>query len=158
MTRFVLASIRFLALVLSFLISTLVAAAFLTFALFLGGNPEWLHNDPAVALGSVGFAFAAWIEIVRALFLPFLIVAAVADLSRITSLLFNILAGGALSLFYLVLTPYSFNLPYSQREIWTAALAAGFVAGLVHWVLAGHRAGRWLGPGPEQDLPDSRNP
>ena len=152
MTRFILAMIRFLALIFSFLISSLAAATFLTLALFLGGEPEWFRNDPAVALGSVGFTFAGWVEISQSLFLPFLLVAAVAEFSRLTSFIFNILAGGGLALFYLVLTPYSFDLPYSQQEIWTAALAAGFVAGFAHWILAGCRAGRWLGPDPKQDL------
>lgn len=151
MTRFVLATIRVLALILSFLLSTLAAAIFLVFALFLGGEPEWLRDDPAVVMGSVGFAFAAWTEICRALFLPFLLIAAVAEFSRLTSFLFNVLAGGGLALFYLVVTPYSFDLPYSQQEIWTAALAAGFVAGLTHWLLAGYRAGRWLGPGQQSE-------
>lgn len=152
MTRIVLAVIRLLALIFSFLISTLGAAAFLAFALFLGGETQWLRNDPAVAMGWLGFTFVAWIEICQALFLPFILIAAIAEFSRQTSFLFNVLAGGGLALFYLLTAPYSFDLPYSQQETWTAGLAAGFVAGLFHWLLAGFRAGRWLGPIQQTEL------
>lgn len=146
MTRLVLALIRFVALCLSFLLSTFAAAAFMTFALFLGGDSAWLKDDPAVAIGSIGFLIGVWVEICRALFAPFLLIMLVAELSRLDSLTFNMVGGGILAVIYMVLLPYAHDLPYSAREVWLVALAAGFVGGLVHWMLAGHRAGRWLGP------------
>jgi hypothetical protein len=152
MTRLILALIRLMALALSYMLSTLAAAAFLSFALFLGAETEWLREDPAVAVGTAGFAFAAWLEISRAIFMPFLLIIVIAEFARLSSLLFNVLAGGGLAFVYMVLTPYSFELPYGEERIWLAALAAGFVGGFAHWMLAGYRAGRWLGPAPDETL------
>jgi len=142
-TRFI---IRLIALSLSFCLSTLAAALFITFVLFLGSDPTWLENDPAVAAVSFGFTIGVWVEIGTSLFAIFLFVILIAEFSRLSSLLFNTIAGGGLALVHMVLTPYSFDLPYPNEQIWIAALAAGFVGGLVHWALAGYRAGRWLGP------------
>jgi hypothetical protein len=146
MTRFILALIRLMALALSFMLSTLTAAVFLTFVLFLGAEVQWLNDDPTVAVGSVAFALAAWLEISRVLFVPFLLVVGVAEFARLSSLLFNTLAGGGLAYVYMSLASNTFDLPYGQQEIWAAAWAAGFVGGLAYWMLAGYRAGRWLGP------------
>lgn len=146
MTRFVLALIRLIALAFSFMLSTLAAAAFVTFALFLGAETEWLRNDPGVAFGSVGFTFAAWLEISHILFAPFLVYVVIAEPARLTGLITNTLIGGGFAVVYMVMTPYVFDLPYSQQEVWTAALAAGFIGGFIHWMLAGNRAGHWMGP------------
>lgn len=148
MTRFVLALIRMMALALSFILSSLAAAAFVTFALFLGGETQWLHNDPEVVFGSVGFMFAVWVEISRMLFVPFLVFVLIAEPARLSSLVVNLIVGGLFAVIYMIMTPYTFDLPYSQQQVWTAALAAGFVGGFAHWILAGSRAGRWLGPTP----------
>ena len=146
MTRFVLALIRLMALALSYLLSTLTAAAFITFALFLGGDAQWLQNDPEVVVGSIGFTFAVWFEISRVLFVPFVLYVLIAEPARLSGLVINLAAGGLFALVYMIMTPYTFDLPYSGQQIWTAALAAGFVGGFAHWVFAGGRAGRWLGP------------
>ena len=66
MTRLILALIRTLALALSFILSTLAAAAFISFALFLDGDPEWLGDDPQVAVSTAAFAIAVWFEIAKA--------------------------------------------------------------------------------------------
>ena len=76
----------------------------------------------------------------------------IAEFVRASSLLFNLIAGGGLALVYMVLTPYAFDLPYREEQIWIAALAAGFFGGLVHWILAGYRAGRWLGPARDGEI------
>ena len=145
MIRFILALIRLIALALSYMLSTLAAAAFVTFALFLDAEAQWLREDPAVAVGAVGFTLAVWFEVASAVFAPFLLLVLIAELARLTSLTFNTLAGGLLACVYMVLTPYGFDLPYTVQQIWLVALAAGFVGGFTHWALAGHRAGRWMG-------------
>lgn len=146
MTRLILALIRLMALALSYFLSTLAAATFVTFSLFLGGDASWLSGDPEVAVGSIGFTFAVWFDIAGFLFAPFLFLMLVAELARFTGVTINMLAGGMLAVIYMVMLPQALDLPYSQQEVWLAALGAGFFGGLVHWILAGHRAGRWLGP------------
>ena len=71
MTRFILALIRIIALSLSFCLSTLAAALFITFVLFLGSDPTWLETDPAVAVGAFGFTIGVWFEIAHSLFAVF---------------------------------------------------------------------------------------
>ena len=146
MTRLILALIRMMALGLSFILSTLAAAIFVSFALFLGGDAQWLHNDPEVAVGTAGFALAVWFELGRALFVPFIFFVLIAEPARLAGFVTNLLVGGGFALVYMVMTGPVADMPYSQQEIWLAALSAGFVGGLAHWLLAGHRAGRWLGP------------
>lgn len=148
MTRFILALIRILALILSFLLSTLAASLFVTFALFLGGDPEWLKDDPLVMIGSVGFSVTLWWTIASVLFLPLCGLTIVSEFARLSSLTANLLLGGLSAVIFMVMhqTLYESDLPYDSAEIWLAALSAGFVGGFTHWMLAGHRAGRWLGP------------
>jgi hypothetical protein len=151
MTRLILALIRTIALALSFILSTLAAATFVSFALFLGGDADWLRDDPQVAVGTAGFALAVWFEIARALFVPFIFFILIAEPARLAGLVSNMLVGGGFALVYMVMTGSAVDLPYPQQEIWIAAVAAGFVGGLAHWLLAGHRAGRWIGPAKKAD-------
>ena len=148
MTRFFLALIRITALALSFLLSTFAASLFITFVLFLGSDAGWLQEDPFVVMGAIGFATGAWITIAQLAFVPFIAITSIAEFARLASLLVNLLTGGFCALAILVLSPSITNgesLPYESPEIWLTSLAAGFVGGLSHWILAGHRAGRWLG-------------
>ena len=158
MTRLILALIRLMALALSYFLSTLAAAAFVTFSLFLGGDASWLSGDPEVAVGSIGFTVAVWFDIASFLFAPFLFLMLIAELARFSGLTINLLAGGLLAVIYMVMLPPALDQPYVQQEIWLAALGAGFFGGLVHWILAGHRAGRWLGPPKRIVVKDSSGP
>lgn len=148
MTRLTLAIIRILALFLSYFLSTFAAALFVTFTLFLGSDLGWLQDDPFVTLGSLGFVTTIWISLVNGTFFPFAGITVIAEFARLSSLIFNLLLGGFLAFVYLILywTPQQNESGYGDQEIWIAALAAGFVGGFVHWLIAGYRAGRWLGP------------
>ena len=158
MTRFVLALIRFIALAMSFLLSTLVAAAFVTFVLFLGSDVTWLNNDPAVIVGSFGFLTGVWFVLARTLFVPFIGVVFLAEFLRLSTLLTNLLMGGLMALIFMI--PANGTkpgralehsaLPYPDSQVWLVAIAAGIVGGFAHWLLAGHRAGRWLGQPKEE--------
>ena len=152
MTRLILALIRAMALALSFILSTFAASAFLSFALFLGGDAEWVRTNPEVAVGTVGFALAVWFEIASALFAPFFLFMLIAEPARLNGLVTNLLIGGGFALVYMVMNDMAVDMPYTEQEVWLAAIAAGFVGGLTHWMLAGYRAGRWMGP-PKQDDP-----
>ena len=98
MTRLILALIRTMALALSFILSTFAAAAFISFALFLGGDAQWLSDDPGVAVGTAGFALAAWFEIARATFVPFIFFVLIAEPARLNGLVLNVVAGGGFAL------------------------------------------------------------
>lgn len=159
MTLMLFAFFRLVVLLFSYVISAGAAALFLTLALFLDGDISWLRDDAGALVGSVGFATLMWFIILQVALLPFLFVVAVLEFSRLSSLLANLSGGGlcaAIIMGLLVENDGSEGLPYNDVDIWLAALAAGFVAGLAHWILAGHRAGRWLGrrvgPPPKPDF------
>lgn len=139
---------RVLAVALSFAVSTLAAAVFLTFALFLDGDVSWLSEDIVAAGGAITFTGVAWLQIASQSFAPAMAILLGLELGRYKSLTINVLAGGACAVIIMVMTNPSASpdqgLPYDSDKIWMAAIAAGFVAGFVHWILAGHRAGRWM--------------
>lgn len=146
----VLGVLRCLVLCLSFAFSSLAAAAFLTFVLFLNADTGWLAEDPLVAGGTFVFATVTWLAAMQLTFIPAFVVFAVLEFGRLTSLTMNLMAGGFVALSLLVIPTgemsIDMSLPYTIRETWTAIIASGFVAGFIHWLLAGHRSGRWLGP------------
>ncbi|MEE9375183.1 MAG: hypothetical protein V3V04_02485 [Rhizobiaceae bacterium] len=149
MTRFFLALLRITALALSFALSSLSAAAFITFVLFLGSDAGWLQTDPFVTIGAFTFMIAMWFSIAQYAFYPAIAAFFVLEFARLNSLISNLLAGGFCALATLLLMPEFLTeeaLPYPSKNVWAALLAAGFIAGFTHWVLAGHRSGRWLGP------------
>lgn len=149
MTRFFLLLIRIFALMLSFMLSTLVAAVFFTFVLFLGADTTWVREDVEVAVASVAFVGFMWITIAQLTLVPAVIAFFVLEAGRMDSLLANLIAGGLCAFVAMVLAPVAGepqSLPYLEREIWIAAIASGFVGGFTHWLLAGLRAGRWMGP------------
>ena len=131
MTRLVLALIRTFAVALSFILSTFAASAFVSFSLFLGGDAEWLRNDPEVAVGTVGFALAVWFEIASVLFVPFIFFVLIAEPARLNGLVTNLVAGGGFALVYMVMNDRAVDMPYAPQELWLAAMGAGFVGGLV---------------------------
>jgi len=149
MTRFFLALIRIITLALSFTLSTFVAAGFITFVLFLGADTGWLQKDPFVVIGAATFLLAMWLSIAQLSFYPALGIFFILEFARMSSLITSLISGGLCAIAALLLLPeftQSEALPYTNREIWLAVIASGFVAGFTHWLLAGHRSGRWLGP------------
>ena len=158
MTRFFLALIRCISLLLSFFLASLIAALFITLALFLGGDAYWLQDDPTVLIASLLFTIGIWFVILQNVFLPFAGLAIIAEFTRLSSMLSNIVLGGMCALYFLIIPnvsyEYSSQLPYDERSYWLAIIAAGFVGGISHWLIAGYRAGRWLGPEPIQERAD----
>lgn len=142
------------------MLSTLAAAGFFTFVLFLGADAAWLRDDVEVVAASVTFVGFMWFTIAQLAFVPALIAFLILESGRIGSLLANLVAGGFCALVAMVLVPMSGPtsgetgpLPYDTQEIWIAALASGFIGGFAHWILAGFRAGRWMGPPRTEQAP-----
>jgi len=155
------ALIRFFSLALSFAFSTFAAAILVTFALFLGGDPAWLQDDLGVWFGATAFLGVAWFTIAQLSFTPALVLFLLLELGRISSLLLHVLAGGLCAAIILALYPYATglegNIVYPGRQIWLTGLSAGFVGGLTHWAITGHRSGRWMGI-PKESHPEATTP
>ena len=138
--------VRLVALTISFIIATLCAALFITFALFLEGETRWVREDDLAAGSAFIFAMIAWFDIAMRSAAPAALVMLCLELGRFRSLIVNVLAGGAVALIAL-LAPFSTIEPVdgmSQHQFWSVALATGFTGGFVHWMIAGARSGNWL--------------
>jgi hypothetical protein len=126
----------------AFLVASLVAAMVLEVGLLL---PFWqgrFSADPSepltqIAVG-VGFFFVSMQAVA-----PAIVIIVLAEAFRWRSVLFYGAAGGVLALALCYSIGFTFD---AGRDVWPyiqAAVAAGIVAGLVYWLIAGRNAGRW---------------
>lgn len=137
---------RIVVIVFALLIASLAASAVLQIGVFL---PLWraalspdLDQGFFSAIVGVGFFLVSLFA-----FVPAIIVVALAEAFSLRSVLFYAVAGalGALVLSSGVgIDPTSLNAP--PTSITESLAAAGIVAGLVYWLLAGRNAGRWREP------------
>ena len=118
-------------------------------------GPQWhgFSGDIGERVGFWMLAFAATSFTGAVALLPLVIMIAIAESFKIRSLLVHATAGAAM----LVIGYYGsgWSKPYEEsidrppppvaREVEIAA-AAGVVFGLVYWVIAGRKAGRWREP------------
>jgi hypothetical protein len=101
-----------------------------------------VDNGVVAIATTVGFVFVSGFA-----FLPAALAAAIAEMVPIRSSLFYALAGAAIGVVaYATLGGFDVAAlsidGYTRRET-EVAVAAGIVAGLVYWLLAGRNAGRW---------------
>ena len=129
-----------------------VMAAGIVWSIGLLG-PQWsaMSGDPADRVVFWGAAFIASGYTASLLFLPMLIAVVLAEAFSVRSLLANV--GGAV---LIVLLAYQgTGLGHGEESIDHAppliphvlevAAAAGIAFGLVYWLIAGRKAGRWRG-------------
>jgi hypothetical protein len=132
----------------AFLLSSLAAAMVVAIGMLL---PEWrdiLAFSPEQGVFSVAVGFSAVLISGLAL-LPAMIVIAIAEAFRLRSVLFYAAVGGLgfLALYYGAGFADRVAGGPMTREMEIIA-AAGIVAGLVYWLLAGRNAGKWREPAP----------
>jgi len=136
---------RIFVVIFSFLIACVAAALVMVFAVVL---PTWsnLFDDTAAY-----HSFAIVVGLSATLFcmfamVPAMLLIAIAEGSRVRSVLFYAIAGGALAL----LAAYGLDFAAPSIEPDEAGshfrevlAAAGIVGGFVYWALAGRNAGKW---------------
>lgn len=118
-------------------------------------GPQWhgVSGDVGERVVFWGTAFFGATATGAAGLLPLLILITLGEAFKIRSLFANVAAGAVMLLLAYygsgLATPYEESIdhppPMFSREIEIAA-AAGAVFGLVYWVIAGRKAGRWREP------------
>jgi hypothetical protein len=137
---------RILVIFFSFLAASFAGGLIIVMAVLF---PAWSQlelgpiDDGVMAIATtIGFVFVSGFA-----FLPAAVAAAVAEMVPIRGSLFYALAGAAIG-FIAYVSLGGFDVAalgidgYTRRET-EIAVAAGIVAGLVYWLLAGRNAGRW---------------
>lgn len=144
---------RIFVILFALLLSAVAAGLVVTIALFVFAF-QALGEDPVQHVFFWGTALVASGVAAVTGFLPMLIAVGLAEALRVRSALVYALAGGAL-----MLLGY-----YSAGFVWTyeesidrppppisreaeIAIAGGVVFGLTYWMIAGRRAGAWMGRG-----------
>jgi len=139
---------RILVILFALWLATIAAGIVWSFGL-LGAQWNDVSGDPAGRLVFWGAAFIASGMTATLLFLPMLIAVVIAEFFSIRSALIYALGGAALML--LAYQGAGFGRgeesidappPLVSREMEIAA-GSGLAFGLVYWVIAGRRAGRW---------------
>ncbi|MEL6735209.1 MAG: hypothetical protein AAFO98_04905 [Pseudomonadota bacterium] len=126
----------------------------LTLTLFLGGDVGWLREDEAVVLAASGFAVATVWSVWLSAIYPMLAAILFTEMARARSFLVHLVCGGLVAVAAVIIgggmdvIVIALDGAYKSSEIWLSVLSGGFVGGLVHWLIAGHRAGKWLGEDP----------
>lgn len=92
-----------------------------------------------VAYSTLG-AFA-YFSLLSSAFIPALVLGLVTEGLAWRSIFIHVPGGGALSLYILIMSNSPQNIPPQQDIVVT--LAAGFIAGLTYWLIAGRSAGNW---------------
>lgn len=93
-------------------------------------------------LFSSAFGLVAFVQISFSAFMPALIAGLVTEAFSLRSWLIHLAIGGVLAAVLLSsANVYEGEIPPQQDMV--IALAAGFMAGLAYWLIAGRRAGNW---------------
>ena len=137
------------------------------FGLAMGMFPEIVSSDPNSIFNieeESGTIFAvitfilgmiAGFQIAGLAILPVVIAIAVSELMHWRGMISQLVLAGLCALFVMfsALQLPEGELPGDGTVI--VSLAAGFVAGFLYWMVAGHRAGKWMGESaPQQELAD----
>ncbi len=129
--------------VLALVLAFLSAALFLAFGLLRAMDPG---SDPVAFGATVGWSLVGASVIGGFAFVPTLIGVALSEALALRGAVFHLLAGGAIGAGIWMMTEPGRIEPAKGVPPGTlVALAAGFVAGFVYWLLAGRQAGCWRG-------------
>ncbi|MXN65108.1 translation initiation factor IF-3 [Stappia sp. GBMRC 2046] len=117
------------------------AGLFLAWGLF---QPQGIEADPARFAATIWTGAVSGMVIGGMAAVPAFAAIAVAEILRVKSMILNLAAGGliAFGLWSLGEPGVTAGEP-ALRPGTSVALAAGFVAGFVYWLIAGRTAGNW---------------
>ena len=149
--------LRLIVIAFALCVALLGASMFIGFGLAMGMFPEMVSSDPNSIFNieeESGTIFAvitfilgviAGFQIAGLAMLPVVVAIAVSELMHWRGLVAQLVLSGLCALFVMF---SALQLPQGQLPgdgTVIVSLAAGFVAGFLYWMIAGHRAGKWMG-------------
>lgn len=131
---------QFLKVVTGFILAVLASGLFLAWGFFQAGSPE---ADPVGFAAMIGTGFVTASVVGATALVPAALLIAVAETIRLKGIVYHMAAAGLIA--FAVWTLGAETGSESLRPGSGIALAAGFVAGAVYWLIAGRTSGCWHG-------------
>lgn len=125
--------------VAGFVLAVMASGLFLSWGVFWPGTPD---NGTAAFAAMIGTGLVTASVIGAAAFVPAVCAIVLSELGRQSGAIFHLAAGGVIA--FLLWTLDSSG-EAGLRPGSSVALAAGFIAGAVYWLVAGRTAGGWQG-------------
>ncbi|HZQ14956.1 MAG TPA: hypothetical protein VFB31_19285 [Pseudolabrys sp.] len=143
---------RIFVVLFALIVSMLVAGIVLAIGIVAPEWP-WLDSDPVERVRFFMVSFFATSFVGASAFVPALLLIVVAEIMRLRSLLYYAAAGAVVGLTSYLGSDVELRLENTTDVTpvfhpLQLAAAAGIVAGLAYWLLAGRNAGRWREPAP----------
>lgn len=129
---------QLLKVVIGFIGAVLACGLFLAWGFFRAGGPE---TDPVGFAAAVGSGLVTASVVGSVVLVPALFLIGLAEAARLRGLIFHVGAAGALA--FAIWTLGEDIGASGMRPGSAVALAAGFVSGLVYWLIAGRTSGNW---------------
>jgi hypothetical protein len=136
---------QLLKVVTGFIAAVLSCGLFLAWGFFRAGGPDL---DPVGFAATVGTGLVTASVVGATALVPVAVLVTLAEAARLRSLVFHVGAAGALAFALWTLGGPAGG--EGVRPGSAVALAAGFIAGLVYWLVAGRTSGCWRGAEPSQ--------
>ena len=139
--------VRMVQIAFAIALASLAAALFLSIGYVRDIAGPWFANFTGERADSVliaAFALFGAPFLLAEIFLPATAAAAIAEAARLRGLIANLLLGGVVALFVGWRHFGGDGTFEPSRGALLVLMAAGFIAGLAYWIVAGRSAGRWL--------------
>lgn len=135
---------QLLRIVCGFIAGVLAAGLFLSWGLFQTAGPD---QDPVAFAAMLGTGFVTASVLGSLAFVPAAVAIVLAELLGWRGIIYHLAAAGLISLGLWSLGNEA--MASGPRPGTSVALAAGFLGGLVYWLIAGCNSGRWRSKKPE---------
>ncbi len=142
--------VQLLKIVLGFILGLVACGLFLAWGFFQAAHPD---ENPIAFGAMVGTGLVGASVVGAAAFVPAGILIAIAELARLRGIVFHLVASGSIA--FLLWTVGFDGETGDLRPGSVVVLAAGFLAGLVYWTIAGRTSGCWQPERPKEPMSGS---
>ena len=135
---------QILRIVCGFIAGVLVAGLFLSWGLFQTTGPD---QDPIAFAAMLGTGFVTASVLGSVVFIPAAVAILLAELLAWRGIIYHLAAAGLIALGLWTIGDQT--MASGPKPGTSVALAAGFLSGLVYWLIAGRSSGQWRSKKPD---------